>query len=322
MYSLGCVLYECLAGQAPFRSESLMGTLWAHVHDAPPPVSEVLDPVFATGMAKDPTDRYPTCRELIQACRGALGVSGEFPPPGGSAQVPLLRRREFLVGAGIAALAVAGAIPAVLLTRGGGKNASPPLAPPNALARIDAETNQVTHVVSDLPVTHALAAGEGAVWVLSSEGSAVLRVDPKTFAVVSQGVPGGPLAIAAGLEAVWVTTSFEGVGYLLSSTPRPAQSHGASRFRTPTPGVSSWPGSRSGCWPTTVCGRELCSYATRRRPGPLANSSSRWPRSRCRTALAQCCGELARRRRTRHLAARHAPGINRRRDVRALPRGP
>ncbi len=99
-YALTCVLYECLAGQAPFRSESLMGTLWAHVHDAPPPVSEVLDPVFATGMAKDPTDRYPTCRELIQACRGALGVSGEFPPPGGSAQVPLLRRREFLVGAG------------------------------------------------------------------------------------------------------------------------------------------------------------------------------------------------------------------------------
>ena len=46
-YALACVLYECLAGQAPFRSDSLMGTLWAHVHDAPPPVSDALDPVFA-----------------------------------------------------------------------------------------------------------------------------------------------------------------------------------------------------------------------------------------------------------------------------------
>ena len=80
-YALACVLYECLSGRAPFRSDSLMGTLWGQVHDQPPPVSDALDPVFATGMAKDPADRYPTCRELVQTGRAALGLSGETPAP-------------------------------------------------------------------------------------------------------------------------------------------------------------------------------------------------------------------------------------------------
>ena len=221
-YALACVIYECLSGRAPFRSDSLMGTLWGQVHDQPPPLSDALDPVFATGMAKDPADRYPTCRELVQTGRAALGLSGETPAPDGQAPTPLLRRREFLVGAGVAVLAVAGAIPAVLLTRGRGETAGPPLAPPNALARIDAETNDVTMVVPDLPVTYAVTSGEGAVWVLSNEGSAVVRVDPETFAVTSRGVPGSPFGIAAGLGAVWVVTSFEGVGYLLSLDPQAA----------------------------------------------------------------------------------------------------
>jgi streptogramin lyase len=132
----------------------------------------------------------------------------------------LLGRREFLIGAGVVAVAVAGVVPAVILTRAGGKNAAPPLAPPDALARIEETTNQVTHVVPDLPVTRAVTSGEGAVWVLSNVASVVLRVDPETLAVTSQGVPGNPTSIAAGAGAIWVTTTFEGVGYLLVLDPR------------------------------------------------------------------------------------------------------
>jgi len=36
VYSLGCVLYECLAGSQPYPRETEMATLYAHVH-APPP---------------------------------------------------------------------------------------------------------------------------------------------------------------------------------------------------------------------------------------------------------------------------------------------
>ena len=40
LYALGCVLYECLAGQAPFHSESLMGVLYGHVNEPAPSLHE------------------------------------------------------------------------------------------------------------------------------------------------------------------------------------------------------------------------------------------------------------------------------------------
>ena len=206
------------------------------------------------GWPRIPQIATPPAVELIQSCRGALGVSGAIPPSDGL-PCRYLRRREFLVGAGIAALAVAAAIPAVLLTRGGGKSTSPPLAPPNAVARIDAETNEVTHVVSNLPVTYAVTSGEAAVWVLSSAGSVVLRVDPKTFAVDLAGRSGTPPAVAAGPGAVWITTTFEGLGYLARA--RPGDRRSPRRFPLlRRPAGPPRPATRSGSWPTTACTHE------------------------------------------------------------------
>ena len=39
VYSLGCVLYECLTGTPPFSSSSPMGVLWEHVQAEPPTVT-------------------------------------------------------------------------------------------------------------------------------------------------------------------------------------------------------------------------------------------------------------------------------------------
>ena len=41
IYALGCVLYECLTGQLPFHRDDDAGLLWAHLVEAPPPVSGV-----------------------------------------------------------------------------------------------------------------------------------------------------------------------------------------------------------------------------------------------------------------------------------------
>ena len=82
IYSLGCVLYECLTGQVPFRKDVDAAVIWAHVEELPAPPSAVrpdlppeIDEVIARALAKDPDDRYQTSHELITAAREALGES-------------------------------------------------------------------------------------------------------------------------------------------------------------------------------------------------------------------------------------------------------
>ena len=79
VYSLGCVLYECLAGERPFERESELALVYAHLNDAPPLVTdlcpglpEALDSVIATALAKEPDERYASCGELVAAARAAL----------------------------------------------------------------------------------------------------------------------------------------------------------------------------------------------------------------------------------------------------------
>src|ERR671923_175317 len=41
IYSLGCVLFECLTGATPFRRETEVAVLWAHMREEPPAVTEL-----------------------------------------------------------------------------------------------------------------------------------------------------------------------------------------------------------------------------------------------------------------------------------------
>ena len=79
VYSLGCVLYECLVGEPPFRRDSELAAVFAHL-DAEPPVPSTerpelplgLDAVITKALAKEPDERYESCRELVRA---ALAVT-------------------------------------------------------------------------------------------------------------------------------------------------------------------------------------------------------------------------------------------------------
>lgn len=84
VYALGCVLYECLVGRAPFVGESTVAILHAHLSAAPPMpsrdapgVPEAFDAVVAKAMAKDKADRYATCGELAAAATAALPAARE-----------------------------------------------------------------------------------------------------------------------------------------------------------------------------------------------------------------------------------------------------
>jgi arabinan endo-1,5-alpha-L-arabinosidase len=80
IYSLGCVLYQCLTGYRPFDLESDVAILWAHLNQPPPRVTDrrselprAIDEVVAKAMAKTPEQRYGTARSLAMATRSALG---------------------------------------------------------------------------------------------------------------------------------------------------------------------------------------------------------------------------------------------------------
>ena len=81
VYSLGCVLYHCLAGETPFPKDSPMALLWAHFDEQPPSLRErrpelpaPVDAVIAKALAKEPGERYPSCGEFAAAAAAALGV--------------------------------------------------------------------------------------------------------------------------------------------------------------------------------------------------------------------------------------------------------
>jgi serine/threonine protein kinase len=90
IYSLACVLYECLTGSPPFPGDTMPQLVAAHL-SAPPPRPSIsqpkvpvqVDEVIATGMAKDPDQRYATTLELANAARDAMTtpVGQPVPPP-------------------------------------------------------------------------------------------------------------------------------------------------------------------------------------------------------------------------------------------------
>ena len=71
VYSLGVVLYEAVAGRAPFTGDSPVSIAYKHVKEAPIPPSQVkrsvpaaLEAIIMKALAKNPADRYQTAEQM------------------------------------------------------------------------------------------------------------------------------------------------------------------------------------------------------------------------------------------------------------------
>ena len=78
-YALACTAVELITGAPPFPEESRAGLVDAHLHRPPPRLSRefgwlprAFDSILAKAMAKEPGDRYQSCREFVALITRAL----------------------------------------------------------------------------------------------------------------------------------------------------------------------------------------------------------------------------------------------------------
>ena len=233
VYSLGCLLYECLTGQPPFVSELEVSILYGHLEQPPPSVTAhrpelpaAIDQVVAKAMAKRPEDRYESAAELARAARLALE------PGAATEQVPSApatpRRRSALLAAVVALLAVVAVLVVFLVSRDRGSVPGASPASPGASARspgaagppplgsviqLDPTTGEVLTTAREAVQftgggNPRIAVGEGAVWAHVIEF--LSHIEERTGRLentVRTGLGGpGPLAVAVGARTVWVPT--------------------------------------------------------------------------------------------------------------------
>lgn len=97
LYALGVVLYECVAGELPFRSEDPGELMHLHATRKPPSLPEhhptLLRQAIARLLAKDPDDRFASARELYDFLGGqpALEPRRRLPLVGRRTQSDCLR---------------------------------------------------------------------------------------------------------------------------------------------------------------------------------------------------------------------------------------
>jgi YVTN family beta-propeller protein len=219
VYSLGCVLFECLTGQKPFSGESPLAVLFAHVAEDPPQASVLnpslppgIDDVFARALAKTPEERQASCRELVEDARAELGLPGE------TGLAAFISRRAPLILALSGLLVVGVAVLAFFLVRG--EPSTPPPLQVDSLARIDPQTNELAATVPIGSSPTGVAAGERWVWAANFDDETVSQIDSETNSVARTiVVDGSPLAVAVGEGAVWVTSTREGDTVLTKIDP-------------------------------------------------------------------------------------------------------
>jgi YVTN family beta-propeller protein len=228
IYSLACMLHEALTGTPPFRRDTDVATLWAHIQEPPAPTGDAaVDETFARALNKRPADRYASAGEFAGDLGRALGTSSDT--IAASITEPHHPDRRLVAGAGAVVLALAAAAGVVLSSRGG--PAATVTVKPFSLAMLDANSGKV---VSDIPLggTGTRAAfTPGAVWVANRDDQTLIRIDPQTRTVMKTvGLGFTASDIAATPDALWLAN--QNGGSVAKFDPATASEIGSTRIRT------------------------------------------------------------------------------------------
>ena len=114
LYSLGVVVYELFTGRVPYTSDTPFAVIHSHIYSPlpkpsaiNPEISPELEAVLSKALAKNPADRYPTARDMMNAVKEAITASnmttldpqrvqhaqsltGEIPPTASVVQPPVI----------------------------------------------------------------------------------------------------------------------------------------------------------------------------------------------------------------------------------------
>jgi streptogramin lyase/predicted Ser/Thr protein kinase len=195
VYSLACVAFHALTGEAPFARDTQLATMFAHANaprpEAGPSVPSKIRETLTRGMAISPDDRPASAGEFAADLERAAGASSVATTERLTAPTRdrLNARRLFLVAglAGLAAVVAAVVLIATLDDDG----------PPAPAVATEA------HTVPEGPL--GITVGPGRVWVASPPAERVtsLRLDDP---VQTEEFPAGsaPAAVAVGFDSLWV----------------------------------------------------------------------------------------------------------------------
>ncbi|MGH3361360.1 MAG: serine/threonine-protein kinase [Nocardioides sp.] len=197
IYSLGCLLWATLSGQAPYTGTTEYQIVSAHLEEPIPqlddtgPLAREVNRILRTAMAKDPAQRYSSVALLRDDLRLATGLPRTG--PAGAATPTMSSRTSVLVAIGIAvAIALVVGLIALLASRGGSESgttdpatdpasvtgpspstatsspASSPVGSPDASAVAVAESSLAEALVSEGVLTEEQAACTAREWIAAA----------------------------------------------------------------------------------------------------------------------------------------------------------
>ena len=232
LFSVGCMLYELLAGRRPFRAENLMAIFYKITHEEPdynliPEGADydALMPILKKALAKTLEGRYTTAYEFATELRAFLkshaataaahgdnvleGLVDIEPPPTGGPQA-----LTDLVGGEATVVDAGGEVGATVnLGTGRGRTVTP--------------AATVRGATAPTVIGQGTARGVVAPTVLQPGAKAPARPAPgaaRTFPAPARPAPGGPNPAIFATLGVGVLAALAGVGYVIwqNSQPKPA----------------------------------------------------------------------------------------------------